>query len=357
MTKGRLLLEDGTAFAGELFGGAPGVGGEVVFNTGMVGYPEALTDPSYHRQILVFTQPMIGNYGVPAMEFDVHGLPVGFESGRIQAAGVVISDLSVGARHWRAKHSFEEWLCAGSVPGLTGVDTRACTKILREKGSIPGGIFAGGKAKLPPDPNLENLVAQVSVSEPVEYAGGRKRVVVLDCGVKANIVRSLLVRNVSVLRVPWDHDVASELAGGCHGLVISNGPGDPKMVEGATERLKAAMALGKPVFGICMGNQLLALAAGFDTYKMKFGHRSQNQPSVEAGSGRCLITSQNHGFAVNGKKPPKGWETWFTNANDGTVEGIRHREKPFFSVQFHPEATPGPVDSSYLFDMFVKELG
>jgi carbamoyl-phosphate synthase small subunit len=243
------------------------------------------------------------------------------------------------------------------VPGLSGADTRALTQKLRERGTMLGGILRTGdpKPRLR-DPNLDNLVAGVSVAEPRIHEAGPRTVVLVDCGTKAGILRSLLLRGVSVLRVPWDFDFLPELDRKADGLVLSNGPGDPKRVPEAIARVRAAFGLGKPILGICLGNQLMALAAGFDTYKLKYGHRSQNQPCVEEGSGRCLITSQNHGFAVDPKTRPRGWEVWFTNANDGTVEGIRHARKPFRAVQFHPEATPGPVDAGYLFDEFVSEL-
>ncbi len=358
MSDGYLLLEDGSRFAGVRFGGDSRAEGEVVFNTGMVGYPEALTDPSYRGQILVFTQPMIGNYGVPALCRDDFGLPRGFESDRIQASGVVIADLSGGTRHHTASRDFDGWLRSEGVPGLTGVDTRAVTKRLRERGTMLGGLVRSPRRKTPfPDPNLRNLVAEVSGSEPALLRAGKKTVALLDCGTKANLLRSLLRRDVSVLRVPWGDDVGARLESGeVDGLVISNGPGDPKTVGRAVETLKACLSSDKPIFGICMGNQLLALSAGFDTFKMKYGHRSQNQPVVEAGTGAALITSQNHGFAVDPSSSPRGWEVWFTNANDGTVEGIRHESKPHVAVQFHPESTPGPLDAGYLFDDFVKRL-
>ncbi|MHC4779292.1 MAG: glutamine-hydrolyzing carbamoyl-phosphate synthase small subunit [Planctomycetota bacterium] len=356
MSKGHLLLEDGSRYTGAPFGGGKSAEGEVVFNTGMVGYPETLTDPSYRGQILVFTQPMIGNYGVPPFKRDEWGLPVGFESDRIQATGVVITDLSHGAHHYTASRSFDKWLKEEGIPGLEGIDTRACTKRLREFGTMLGGVGSGKKKKSYKDPNLENLVAAVSIAEPVSYEAGKKKVIVLDCGAKASIIRSLLDRKVSVLRVPGDHDFLPALEGEADGLVITNGPGDPKMVLEAVERVGRATGVGKPIFGICLGNQVLALAAGFDTFKLKYGHRSQNQPAVEAGTGRALITSQNHGFAVDPDTRPRDWEIWFSNANDDTVEGIRHRRKPYFAVQFHPEATPGPMDAGYLFDDFVKLL-
>ncbi|MHC5080070.1 MAG: carbamoyl phosphate synthase small subunit, partial [Planctomycetota bacterium] len=252
--------------------------------------------------------------------------------------------------------TFHEWLQGEGIPGIEGVDTRAITKRLREEGTLLGGVVKTKRKKVFRDPNLENLVAEVSPSEPSTLKSGAPVVVVLDCGAKASILRSLLVRGVTVIRVPWNYDFLPLLETKAQGLLISNGPGDPKQVLEAVDRVRAALEIGKPVFGICLGNQILALAAGFDTYKMKYGHRSQNQPCVEKNSDRALITSQNHGYAVDAKSVPPGWELWFTNANDGTVEGVRHGKKPYFAVQFHPEATPGPTDPAYLFDEFVKHL-
>ena len=352
----KLVLEDGTTFKGELFGADKSVAGEVVFNTGMVGYPESLTDPSYSGQILVFTQPMIGNYGVPEARADEYGFPLELESDKIHVLGVVIGDLTEDFEHYGHTRSFEEWLSSEGVPGITGIDTRALTMRLREKGTMLGRIESGRRTASFWDPNKTNLVHGVSKREPATFGSSDRKVVLLDCGAKLSIIRSLLSRGLEVTRVPWDYDFLPLLGDSHSALVLSNGPGDPKMVPEAVRNVKRAFRLGKPVMGICLGNQIMALAAGFDTYKLKYGHRSQNQPAVETRKGRCHITSQNHGFAVREDSGPSTWKVWFENANDGTVEGIIHRKKPFFSVQFHPEASPGPTDTGFLFDKLVQTM-
>jgi carbamoyl-phosphate synthase small subunit len=353
MTKGVLVLEDGSEISGQPFGAMVSTAGEVVFNTGMVGYPESLTDPSYAGQILTFTYPLIGNYGVPGQRQDRWGLPEGFESERIQVAGVIVSTLSSDAHHWSARRSLHQWLEESGVPCLSGVDTRALAKRLREKGAMLGKIVVGGEDVAWRDPNIENLVAGVSVSEPLEYGSDGPRVVLVDTGAKANIVRKLLETGARVVRVPWNHDFFDL---DFDGICISNGPGDPVMVEATVRHVRRALEQRIPILGVCLGNQVLALAAGAETYKLKFGHRSQNQPCVEVGTRRCFITSQNHGYAVNAATLPDGWREWFVNANDGTNEGIRHEWLPARSVQFHPEATPGPTDTTFLFERFVGML-
>jgi len=317
----------------------------------MVGYPEALTDPSYKGQILVLTYPLIGNYGVPD-HHSVNGLGP-LESNRIQIAGLVVSEVSSNHNHWNARNSLVEWLNEERVPALSGVDTRALTKHLREQGSMVGKILTGGEEVEFYDPNMENLVSQVSVRESVVYPGGERRIVVIDCGCKNSIIKSLLARCFTVVRVPWDHDFLDE---DFDGVLISNGPGNPEMCFKTITHVQRAMEKEYPIFGICLGHQILALAAGADTYKMKLGHRSQNQPCIEVGTNRCYITSQNHGYAVDSRTLPRGWEPWFTNANDGTNEGFRHRSSPFMSLQFHPEASPGPVDANCLFDEFLRTV-
>jgi carbamoyl-phosphate synthase small subunit len=350
--RGTLILEDGFVTEGYSFGSPRSVAGEVVFNTGMVGYPESLTDPSYEGQILVLTYPLIGNYGVPRID-GVNGVPPAFESHRIQIQGLVISQYSFEYSHWSAANSLANWLEGYDVPGLYGLDTRMLTKRLREKGVMLGKIVFSEEALDFYDPNSENLVSMVSTKQPIRYEGGKKRVVVVDCGCKESIIRSLLARRVTVIRVPWDYDFLSE---DFDGVLISNGPGDPKMCRQTILTVRKAMQENYPIFGLCLGHQILALAAGAETYKLKFGHRSQNQPCIEVGTKRCYITSQNHGYAVVNERLPEGWEPWFTNANDGTNEGIRHRARPFMSVQFHPEAAPGPVDTGHLFDEFLSFL-
>ena len=350
-----LFLHDGTRFEGRPFGYPAGATGEIVFNTGMVGYPETLTDPSYRGQILVLTFPLIGNYGVGQTHYqDARAGGLGrYESNRIQVAGLVVSEVSAEHSHWDSVKSLSDWLREERVPALCGVDTRAVTKHLREHGTLLGGMTAGPVPNELYDPNLENLVSQVSVSEPVLYGSGRKRVLLIDCGCKSTIIRQLLERDISVLRVPWDHDPVQELF---DGLVVSNGPGDPKQCVPTISNVRRVMDAGYPILGICLGNQVLGLAAGADTFKMKFGHRGHNQPCILNGTRRCIITSQNHGYAVDPATIPQDWEAWFTNANDGTNEGLRHRSKPFMSVQFHPEATPGPTDSNNIFDEFIGML-
>jgi carbamoyl-phosphate synthase small subunit len=350
--KARLELEDGSVFHGYSFGSQRSIAGEVVFNTGMVGYPESLTDPSYHGQILVLTYPLIGNYGVPSSVM-VDGLDQNFESDRIQIKGLIVSEYSFDYSHWNASKSLAEWLMEHNVPALYGIDTRMLTKRLRDEGTMLGRIVFFAEEQNFFDPNKINLVEQVSIARPMDYGSGDRTVILIDCGCKNHIIRCLMQRNIKVRRVPWNYDFTSEEF---DGVFISNGPGDPKMCSETIEIVRKVMDMGKPVMGICLGNQILALAAGADTYKLKFGHRSQNQPCVEAGTKRCYITSQNHGFAVDGRTLALGWEPWFVNANDGTNEGIRHTTKPFMSVQFHPEAMPGPVDTGILFDDFRRML-
>jgi carbamoyl-phosphate synthase small subunit len=351
-----LELEDGTTFEGQSFGAMRSVAGEVVFNTGMVGYPETLTDPSYCGEILVCTYPLIGNYGVPdpGDRARPDGLDEPFESSRIHIEGLIVADYSPQYSHWSAGRSLSEWLKGAGVPALTGIDTRALTKRLREQGTMLGVIrFGDGRIDFR-DPNQENLVSQVSIEAPQLYApagAARRRMVLLDCGTKHNIIRSLLARGSEVLRVPWDWDLTSERF---DGLVLSNGPGDPKMATQAIEQVRGALERDTPTFGICLGHQLLALAIGADTYKLKYGHRSQNQPVNECGTNRCFVTSQNHGYAVNNDTLPQDWRPWFVNLNDQTSEGLRHAWAPFRSVQFHPEAAPGPVDTGFLFDEFMS---
>ncbi len=347
----QLVLEDGTTIAGRLFGFPKSVAGEVVFNTGMVGYPEALTDPSYSGQILVLTYPLIGNYGVPGRDSKSAGTP--FESEKIQAAGLIVSELASGYSHRTACGSLSQWLQDEGIPCLAGVDTRALTKRLRQQGSMLGKILVGNDDMPFSDPDRLNLVAAVSIGERVVYPGGERTVVLVDCGCKSSILENLSARGLTVVRVPWDYDFLAE---DFDAVVVSNGPGDPKLCDTTVRNIERALRLNRPIMGICLGHQLLALAAGAKTYKLKFGHRSHNQPCLEEGTRRCLITSQNHGFAVDPASLPEGWEPWFTNANDGSNEGIRHRTQPLLGVQFHPEGAPGPVDSEHLFDLFLSRI-
>lgn len=347
----RLILEDGTVFEGKSFGSEKAIAGEVVFYTAMTGYPESLTDPSYTGQILVSTFPMIGNYGVPVGHKE-NGIHKFYESHKLHISGLIISDYSFEFSHWNAEKSLSEWLIEYDVPGLFDIDTRALTKILREKGSMLGKIEFDEEIDFY-DPNKENLVAKASCNEKEVYGDGPNRVVLVDCGVKNNIIRCLIDRNATVIRVPWDYDFTNEEF---DGVFISNGPGDPAMCSKTVDHIKKVIDQDKPIMGICLGNQLLARAAGADTYKLKYGHRSHNQPVLLTGTQRCFITSQNHGYAVKTETLPSGWEPLFTNANDNTNEGIRHKTKPFFSTQFHPEASSGPTDTEFLFDDFMANV-
>ncbi|HIY49972.1 MAG TPA: glutamine-hydrolyzing carbamoyl-phosphate synthase small subunit [Candidatus Barnesiella excrementavium] len=351
--KASLILDDGTVFVGKSFGYEKPVAGEVVFNTAMMGYPESLTDPSYSGQILVTTYPLIGNYGVPRRE-EVNGLSRFYESEKIHVEALVVSDYSFEYSHWNADKSLADWLKEEKVAGIYDIDTRELTKRLREHGSMKGKIVIDGGEDIEfVDPNLSNLVAKVSCKEVIRYGNGEKKVVLVDCGVKHNIIRCLLKRDVTVIRVPWDYDFNTL---DYDGLFISNGPGDPDMCGITVEHIRQAMNGTKPIFGICMGNQLLSKAGGARTYKLKYGHRSHNQPVRQVGTNRCFITSQNHGFAVDNSTLGADWEPLFINMNDGTNEGIRHKSKPYFSAQFHPEAASGPTDTEFLFDEFVKLL-
>ena len=356
MKKATLLLADKSSFEGFAFGADKPTAGEVVFATGMVGYEQSLTDPSYAGQILVFTYPLIGNWGVPKKEY--------WESQKIQVQGVIVSDLATKPNHHLMQKTLDSWLKDENIPGIFGIDTRKLTQKLRDRGVMLGKIVVDNKDINFWDPNSENLVARVSVdkvtirhpanSTPSTHHSSPK-IGLLNCGAKKNILRNLLIRGATVYELPWNFD---PFINGLpiDGLVISNGPGDPKMAKESIEIIKKALNKKIPTFGICLGNQLLALAAGGNTYKLKFGHRAQNQPTLEAGTKRCYITTQNHGFTVDEKKLPKGFKRWFYNANDNTNEGLIHEKLPFFSVQFHPEATPGPYDTEFLFDLFAEQF-
>ena len=352
MSKAKLILEDGSVYEALSFGSERSVSGELVFYTAMIGYPESLTDPSYKGQILVPTFPMIGNYGVPDDEME-NGISRNFESEKIHCTALVISDYSEKFSHWNSDRNLGTWLKQQDVPGLYGIDTRALTKKLRERGAMLGKIVFGEEDIPFHDPNRENLVAQVSTKEVRYYGNGKYKVLLVDCGVKNNIMRCLLKHDVTIKRVPWDYDFTQE---DYDGLFISNGPGDPAMCKETVEHIKVALTQDRPIMGICLGNQLMALAAGAKTYKMKYGHRGHNQPVKVPGTHTCYITSQNHGFAIDDSTLPASWKSLFVNLNDGTNEGIAHVEKPFFSAQFHPEASSGPVDTESLFATFVENM-
>ncbi|MDY0082693.1 MAG: glutamine-hydrolyzing carbamoyl-phosphate synthase small subunit [Ignavibacteriaceae bacterium] len=351
--KAKLILEDGSEFSGFSFGYETNTNGEVVFNTGMVGYPETMTDPSYRGQILVCTYPMIGNYGIPSKEKE-NGLLKNFESDNIQCRALIVSEYSFEYSHWSAEKSLSDWMIEEKIPGIYGIDTRMLTRKLRDMGTMPGKIIIDESSDIGfQDPNKTNLVGEVSVKEVIEYKASTQKIVLVDCGTKNNIIRAFLGRGITVIRVPYDYDFTKLET---NGIVISNGPGNPKLNIVTIENAQKALKLEKPILGICLGSQILALAAGANTYKLKYGHRGHNQPCNELGTKRCYITSQNHGYAVDSKTLTEDWREWFINDNDGTNEGIIHISKPFFASQFHPEASPGPDDSEFIFDMFVRAL-
>ncbi|MFO8235170.1 MAG: glutamine-hydrolyzing carbamoyl-phosphate synthase small subunit [Bacteroidales bacterium] len=348
----KLVLRDGTFFHGKSFGYEKAVSGEIVFNTAMTGYPESLTDPSYYAQILVATYPLIGNYGVPREDSSMY-LPDNFESSKVQIRGLVISDYSNNYSHWNAEKSLSAWLKEYKVPALYDIDTRALTKHIREKGTMSGKIVINEDNIDFYNPSQDNLVEQVSVFSPISYGKGKYKVILLDMGLKNNIIRCLLQKDITIMRVPWDYNFLKEEY---DGLFITNGPGDPKRTEKTIQNIALALKKNKPVMGICLGAQLMALAAGGNTYKMKYGHRSHNQPVVLNGTNRCYITSQNHGYAIDKNTLGTDWQQYFTNLNDNTCEGIKHKKYPYFATQFHPEASGGPVDTEFLFDDFAKWL-
>jgi len=354
----KLLLEDGTEVRGHGIGVTKPVCGEVVFNTAMSGYVETLTDPSYHGQIVVLTYPLIGNYGVPPARAESLARP--YESDRIQVQALVVQNYVDAHSHHMASRSLHEWLVGESVAGLSGVDTRALTRRLRERGTMQGWLYPAGMSaqearSLSSRVDMRDEVFHaVAPREPIRYGTGKHTILLVDVGAKDNIVRSLLARDASVIRAPWHADLAA-LARQTDGILIGNGPGDPKDLAPLIRQVRTLLgSYRKPIFGVCLGNQILALAAGGDTYKLPYGHRGVNQPVQDLLSRRCFVTSQNHGYAVRDESLPKEWEPWFVNTNDGTNEGIRSSNFPYFSVQFHPEGSPGPQDTGFLFDDFIR---
>ena len=354
-----LSLEDGTRFQGSGFGATKAVNGEVVFNTAMAGYVEALTDPSYCGQILVLTYPLAGNYGVPPPRRP-GSLDRPYESDRIQVQGLVVQNYVEAYSHHAASRSLHEWLSAEGIPGLTGVDTRSLTRRLREHGTIQGWLYpasmseADARERSDAVDMRDEVFRIVAPREPIRYEGGKPTILLVDAGAKDNIVRSLLARGASVIRAPWHANLAT-LAREADGILIGNGPGDPKDLAPLVHQVRSLLDdYHKSIFGVCLGNQILALAAGADTYKLPYGHRGVNQPVQDLLTRRCYVTSQNHGYAVSDESLPKDWEPWFVNINDGTNEGIRSRHGPYFSIQFHPEASPGPQDTGFLFDDFLR---
>ena len=352
-----LVLQDGTKFHGKSFGYDAPVAGEVVFNTAMMGYPESLTDPSYAGQLVTLTFPLVGNYGVPPFTFGPEGLPTFMESDHIHASAIIVSDYSEQYSHWNANESLAEWLKREHVPGITGIDTRELTKVLREHGVMMAQIIFDDEPNNIPQAQYEgvNFVDRVSCKEIIRYnEGAGKRVVLVDCGVKANIIRNLIERGLEVVRVPWNYDYTGMEF---DGLFLGNGPGDPDLCQDAVNILRQQMSKSrKPICGICMGNQLMAKAGGANIYKLKYGHRSHNQPVRMVGTDKCYITSQNHGYAVDASTLDKDWSELFVNMNDGSNEGVRHNTNPWFTSQFHPEACSGPVDTLFMFDLFVEKI-
>ena len=367
ISKAILVLEDGSTFAGFGFGAPKKVSGEIVFSTSMVGYPESLTDPSYKGQILTFTYPLVGNYGVPPYDKE-KGVLKYFESDDIKVTGYVVHELCKDPYHWASTRTLDKWLKEENIPGIYGIDTRKLTKKLRVNGVMLGILKVceqDEEADVPQllkevknvqDPNFTDLAKQVTVKEPIHYpSGGNKTAVILDCGVKYGILRNLLHRGFDVVRVPYDYSADQVMEYNPNGVMISNGPGDPQNCVKTIETIQELINKDMPMMGVCLGTQILALALGGDTYKLKYGHRSQNQPALDLETGRCYITTQNHGYTVIRESlEGTGLKAWFINANDKTIEGIKHKAKPVFALQWHPEASPGPYDTEFLFDRFQK---
>jgi carbamoyl-phosphate synthase small subunit len=364
-----LSLSNGDSFEGDLIGAPFSVSGELVFTTGMVGYSEALTDPSYFGQVLLFSYPLIGNYGIPSLP---KNLAIensrGFESSKVHAAAVIVAVDSSEAFHWTSHQTLDPWLKEQGVPGITGIDPRHLIHLIRENRGLsvrltpesPTGVRSFGKglgsqkANDFYDPSAHEVLSAVSCKEPYRIGKGRKRIAVVDCGVKWNILRQLLqVGDVELEVLPWDYDLSRSDASG---WLLSNGPGDPMKTGDLVARVALLLKGDRPILGICLGHQILALASGAKTARMAYGHRSHNQPVQLVGTRKGFITSQNHGYVVDDKTLGSDWAAWFVNANDQTIEGIKHKTKPFYSVQFHPEACGGPRDTGWIIEQFVKEI-
>lgn len=349
--KAQLVLKDNTVLSGEAFGAPLSSAGEVVFSTAMTGYVQALTDPSFAGQILVLTFPLIGNYGVPDPKY--------FQSKKIQISGLIVTQQCLIPSHHQSQKSLNQWLRENNIPGISEIDTRALTQKIREKGTMLGKILINEQDLGFYDPNKENIIAKVSVKKPKFFRSpkAKKTVCLLDCGYKKAILDCLLARKINVMVVPWNFNpFTTLLPHKISGLVISNGPGNPEMAVETINIVRQAIENKISILGICLGNQILALAAGAKTYKLKFGHRSLNQPVKDLFTKRCFITSQNHGFSVDAESLPRDWQKWFINLNDQTCEGIISKNRLFFGAQFHPEGHPGPQDSEWIFDEFIKKL-
>ena len=354
-----LILDNGTKFYGQSFGYEKPVAGEVVFNAGMTGYPECLTDPSFAGQIVALTYPLIGNYGVPSTEAKTNGIEDFFESSHIQVSALIVTDYSEEFSHWNAKETFRDWLIREEIPAITGVDTRELTKTLRDNGVMRGRlVFGDENAEIETvDYDQVNYAEKVSCKEVIRYNEGKglKKVVLVDCGVKNSTIRGLINNNVEVIRVPWNYNF-NELE--FDGLVISNGPGNPELLGATVENIRTFLANDKvrPCMGICMGHLLLAKATGATLYKLKHGHHSLSQPVRMAESNRCFITAQNHGYAVENRSIAEGWVPYFVNMNDGVNAGIKHTANPWFSVQFQPEFNNKRMDIAFVAEDFFKAL-
>ncbi|MDA4116051.1 MAG: glutamine-hydrolyzing carbamoyl-phosphate synthase small subunit [Thaumarchaeota archaeon] len=363
-----LLLEDGTLFLGKGFGAEATVVGELVFNTGMVGYPESMTDPSYAGQVLCFTYPLIGNYGVPSgEEKDVFGLPRYFESGGIKVTGLVVQESCQKPSHWASVQTLSRWMADQGIPGIEGVDTRALVSTIRERGVMMCALANGPqvanrrelKRLLEKSARYDSVdfVKRVSVKKAETYGVAEDRVVVIDCGVKESIIRNMLGRGYSVVRMPFDSPYAEVMKHDPAGVIVSNGPGDPRLCVETVKTTAKLVDSEVPVLGICLGEQVLGMSQGGETYKLKYGHRGQNKPVVDLVSGRGYVTSQNHGYAVDPKSLSKtDLKPWFINGDDKSVEGLVHGSKPAIAVQFHPEAAPGPYDTEFVFDRFAEMI-
>ena len=363
-----LLLEDGTLFLGRGFGADATVVGELVFNTGMVGYPESMTDPSYSGQVLTFTYPLIGNYGVPsAQDKDVFGLPRYFESGAIKVKGIVVQEYCQKPSHWAAVQTLSSWMAREGVPGIEGIDTRALVSTIRERGVMMCVMSAGDQVAnrrelrrlLEEAARYDSVdfVKRVSVKKAQTYGEAERKIVVIDCGVKESIIRNMLGRGYAVVRMPFDSSYGEVMKHDPAGVIVSNGPGDPRLCVETVKTTARLVDSEIPVLGICLGEQVLGMSQGGETYKLKYGHRGQNKPVVDLLSGRGYVTSQNHGYAVDPKSISKtDLKPWFVNGDDKTVEGLVHGTRPAIAVQFHPEAAPGPYDTEFVFDRFTEMI-
>lgn len=359
---GKLILSDGTVLNGEGFGYSTRVFGELVFNTGMVGYTETLTDPSYSGQILTLTYPLIGNYGVPDPAIkDSDGISKYFESDKIQIRGLVVHDISMVASHWNLVMTLDEWLNKENVPGISGIDTRALTKKLRTNGVMMAALVVSTKEideeeikkqlASAQDYNSEKFMDSVSTKDEQTFGDDKQTVVVIDTGVKNAIIRNIRNIGYKVVKVPWNTSIEKILSHKPKGVVISNGPGDPQKCPETIDTAKSLIEKNIPTLGICLGAQIIGLAGNAYTYKLKYGHRGQNKPCINLDDNHVYVTSQNHGYCINPDSLKKSdFDLWFTNADDKTVEGIKHKKQKCIAVQFHPEASPGPYDCKFIFE-------